>query len=113
MASNKIAGGIEPVCSRLTLALASALVYQTKATTNNINKTNKKHKQQAKLVAGIEGQVATILEPHTRKKGTIDTAAIKRAKTKNEKRTTVSRQNRSTAWGRPAIKLLGGGGGFN
>ena len=30
-----------------------------------------------------------------------------------DKRTTMKNQNRSAAFGRPAIKLLVGGGGFN
>ena len=48
-----------------------------------------------------------MLESHTREIDTIDTAAIIRARKKMEKRTTVRRQNRSAALGRPAMKLLG------
>ena len=43
-----------------------------------------KHKRKAKRAAGIEGQVATMLELHTRQVDTVDTIAIKRAR-KNEK----------------------------
>ena len=56
-----------------------------------------------------------MLESHTREIDTIDTAAIKQARKKskeNKKRTTVRRQNRSAALGRPAMKLVcvcGGG----
>ena len=58
-----------------------------------------------------------MLESHTREIDTIDTAAIKRARKKKEKKIKknncedVRRQNRSAALGRPAMKLVGGGGG--
>ena len=55
-----------------------------KTTTHNKNKTNKPHKQKAKRAAGIEGQVATMLETHTRQIDTRDAKAMKRAK-KNDK----------------------------
>ena len=72
-----------------------------------------KHKQKAKRAAGIKGQVATMLELHTRQTDTIDIIAMKRAR-ENEIRTTKSRQSRSVALGRPAMKLLGREGvGFN
>ena len=63
-------GGIELVCGRPTLALNSALVHQTKQvrTTKQI-----KHYQDAKRAAGIEGQVATMLNLQTRQVDTIDT----------------------------------------
>ena len=51
--------------------------------------------------------MATMLELHTRQ---ADTTAIKRAR-KKEKNATKRRQSRSAALGRPAMKLLGGGGG--
>ena len=62
-------GGLELVCGRPILALGFALVHQTKQllTTKRI-----KQKQKAKQAAGIEGQVATMLESHTRE---TDTAA--------------------------------------
>ena len=103
----KITGGLKLVCGRPTLALASVLVHQTKTTTNNKTKRTK-HKQKAERTAGIKGQVATMSESHTRKADTTDTAAMKRARINHEKRTTVRRQYRSAALGRPAIKLLGG-----
>ena len=43
-----------------------------------------KHKRKAKRAAGIEGQVATMLELHTRQIDTVDITAINRAR-KNEK----------------------------
>ena len=57
----------------------------TDKTTNNKTKIKRiKHKQKAKLAAGIEGQVATMLESHARQIGTIDTTTMKRARKKNE-----------------------------
>ena len=57
----KITGGLELVCGRPTLALASALVHQTKQL--RTTKTKRiKHKREAKRAAGIEGQVASMLE---------------------------------------------------
>ena len=54
-------GGLELVCGRPTLALASALVHQTKQL--RTTKTKRiKHKQEAKRAAGIEGQMASMLE---------------------------------------------------
>ena len=76
----KITGGLELVCGRPTLALASALVHQIQQL--RTRKTKRiKHKRKAKWAAGIGGQVATMLELHTRQ---VDTTAIKRAR-KNEK----------------------------
>ena len=73
-------GGLELVCGRPTLALASVLVHQTQQL--RTRKTKRiKHKRIAKWAAGIGGQVATMLELHTRQ---VDTTAIKRAR-KNEK----------------------------
>ena len=66
-----------------------------------------KHKRKAKRAAGIEVQVASMLESHTRKIDTIDTTIIKRARKKNKYRRVKRRQNRSAALGRPAMKLLG------
>ena len=51
-----------------------------------------------------------MLELHTRQTDTIDIIAMKRAR-ENEIRTTKSRQSRSVALGRPAMKLLGERGG--
>ena len=48
-----------------------------------------------------------MLKAHSRQR---DTAAMKRAM-KTMKNRTSKRQNRSAALGRPAMKLLGGGGG--
>ena len=45
-----------------------------------------------------------MLESHTRE---IDTINCSNETSKDKKRTTVRRQNRSAALGRPAIKLLG------
>ena len=57
MASNKNYWGFELVCGRPTLALASALVHQTKQL--RTTKTKRiKYKREAKRAAGIEGQVA-------------------------------------------------------
>ena len=50
--------GLELVFGRPTLALDSAMDHQIK---HKKNKT-KKHKQKAKRAAGIEGQVATMLD---------------------------------------------------
>ena len=47
-------------------------------------KQNEENKRKAKRAAGIEGQVATMLELHTRQVYTVDATAIKRAR-KNEK----------------------------
>ena len=64
-ASNKIAGGrggaLELVCGRPTLALASALVHQTKHLRTTKRKRIK-HKQEAKRAAGIKRQVASMPE---------------------------------------------------
>ena len=43
-----------------------------------------KHKRETKRAAGIGGQVATMLELHTRQVDTVDTTAVKRTR-KNEK----------------------------
>ena len=51
-----------------------------------------------------------MIELHTRQVYTVDATAIKRAR-KNEKEQ-QRRQSRSAALGRPAINLLGGGGGL-
>ena len=76
----KITGGLELVCGRPTLALASALVHQIQQLrTRKLKRI--KHKRKARWAAGIGGQVATMLELHTRQ---VDTTAIKRAR-KNEK----------------------------
>ena len=47
-------------------------------------KQNEQNKRKAKRSAGIEGQVATLLELHTRQVYTVDATAIKRAR-KTEK----------------------------
>ena len=79
-ASNEITGKLELVCGRPTLALASVLVHQIQQL--RTRKTKRiKHKRKANWAAGISGQVATMLELHTRQ---VDTTAIKRAR-KNEK----------------------------
>ena len=97
-------GGLELVCGRPTLALASALVHQTKQL--RTTKTKRiKHKREAKRAAGIEGQVASVLE-YVQVKYTQQTQ-----QEYNEpgiKGTTKRRQNRRAALGRPAMKLLGG-----
>ena len=54
-------GELELVCGRPTLALASALVHQTKQLRTTKPKQIK-HKREAKRAAGIEGQVASMLE---------------------------------------------------
>ena len=77
--------GLELVCGRPTLALGSALVYQTKQLWTTKKKPKRiKHKQKAKRAAGIEGQVATMLISHTVQIDTTDITAMKRAR-KNEK----------------------------
>ena len=77
----KITGGLEPVCGRPTLALASALVHPVQQL--GTRKTKQiRHKRKAKWAAGIGGQVATMLELHTRQ---IDTTTIKRARKKTKK----------------------------
>ena len=93
-------GWLKLVCGRPTLTLDSDLVHQPKQTTKTKRIKQKKKKQ----AAGIEGQVATMLEFYTRQKDTINTTTIKRSRKKKAKR----RQNRSAALGRPALKLLGG-----
>ena len=53
-------GGLELVCGRPNLALASALVHQTKQL--RTTKTKRiKQKREAKRAAGIEGHVCFIL----------------------------------------------------
>ena len=70
------------------LALGSALVHQTKQL--RPTKTKRiKHKQKAKRAAGIDGQVATMLESHTREIDKIDTAAMKREWVKCVTRTRI------------------------
>ena len=79
----KITGGLELVCGRPTLALASAPVHQIQQL--RTRKTKRiKYKRKAKRAAGIKGQVATMLELHTIQVDTVDTTTIKRAR-KNEK----------------------------
>ena len=78
----KITGGLELVCGRPTLALASVLVHQIQQL--RTRKTKRIHERKAKRAAGIEGQVATMLELLTRQVDTVDTTRIKRAR-KNEK----------------------------
>ena len=79
--------GLKSNCGRPTLALASALVHQTKQL--QTTKTNRiTQKRKAKPAAGIDGQVASMLELHTRQIDTIDTTAIKRAGQKRKKRKT-------------------------
>ena len=76
----KITRGLELVCGRPTLALASVLVHEIQKL--RTRKTKRiKYKQKAKRAAGIGGQVATMLELHTRQ---VDITTIKRAR-KNEK----------------------------
>ena len=76
----KITGELELVCGRPTLALASVLVHQIQKL--RTKKTKRiKHIRKAKWAAGIGGQVATMLELHTRQ---VDTTTIKRAR-KNKK----------------------------
>ena len=76
----KITGGLELVYGRPTLALASVLVPQIQKL--RTRKTKRiQHKRKAKWAAGIGGQVASMLELHTRQ---VDTTRIKRAR-KNEK----------------------------
>ena len=53
-------------------------------TTTNSKTKRIKHKRKAKRAAGIEGQVATMLELHSIQVDTVDTTTIKRAR-KNEK----------------------------
>ena len=57
----KVTGGLKLVCGRPTLALASALVLQTKQLRTTKTKQIK-HKREAKRAAGIEGQVGSMLE---------------------------------------------------
>ena len=72
-------GGLQLVCSRPTLALASALVHQTKQI--RTTKTKRiKNKQRAKQAAGIEGQVGLNAKITYK----TDTTTTKRAR-KNEK----------------------------
>ena len=71
--------GIERVCGRPTLAFGSALVHQTKHLQITNTKRIKHKQKKTKRAVGIEGQVATMLESHTRQ---IDTTAMKRAKKK-------------------------------
>ena len=70
-------GGAKLVCGRPTLALSSVLVHQTKQLRTT--------KRKAKEAAGVEGQVATVLESHNRQIDTKDTIAIKRARQKEQK----------------------------
>ena len=65
---------------RPTLALL--LLWFTRQTTMNNKSKLIKHKRKAKRAAGIEGQMASMLESHTRQIATIDTTAIKRARKK-------------------------------
>ena len=60
-ASNEITWGLELVCGRPTLALASALVHQAKQL-RSIQTKRVKHKREAKRATEIEGQVASMLE---------------------------------------------------
>ena len=100
----KITGGLELVCGRPTLARASVLVYQIQhIRTRKLKRI--KHKRKAKRAAGIEGQVATMLELHTRQADTVDITALKRAR-KNEKsifQSSVKLNNDSTMRSSPYI----------
>ena len=79
----KITGGLELVCGRPTLALPSALVHQIQQL--GTRKTKRiKHKRKAKWAAGIGGQVATMLELHTRQG---DSTAIERDRKKRKRAT--------------------------
>ena len=58
------------------------LVHQTK----QLQTKQIKHIRKTKRAALIEGQVATMLESHTRQIGTIDTTAVKRGREKMKKK---------------------------
>ena len=74
----KITGALELVCGRPTLALASVLFHQIQQL--RTRKTKRIKQRKAKRAAGIEGQVATMLELHTKQVDTVDATAIKRAR---------------------------------
>ena len=61
---------------------------------NNKHKTIKhRQKQKAKRVAGIEGQVATMLESYTRQTDTLDTTAMKRTRKRIKKKKKKKKNN--------------------
>ena len=83
-ASNEITGAWTSL-GRPTLALGYAIVHQTKQLrTTKIKRI--KHIQKPKRAAGIEGQVATLLESHTWQIDTIETTEMKRARKKWKKK---------------------------
>ena len=77
-------GGLKLVCGRPTLDFGSTLVHQPKQLRTTKTKRIKR-KQIAKRATGIEGQVATMLESHTRQTDAIDTTTMKEPE-KNEDR---------------------------
>ena len=80
--------------------------------TTNSKTKRIKHKRKAKRAAGIEGQVATMLELHTIQVDTVDTTTIKRAR-KNEKRN-LEETKQKCRLGTASNEITGGGGGgFN
>ena len=92
----KITEGPETARGRPTLAPGSAPAQQTKQLRTTLRKRIK-YKRKAKRAAGIEGQVATMLESHTRQMDTIDKTTMKRAR-KNGNRTTKSDKTEVPPW---------------
>ena len=103
-------GGLQLVCGRLTLALGSALVHQTKQLQQKHHITKQEQTTKSNQNTQQLFYLFSIFYHKARRRekwAAMQVATMLADHKQIDERTTMRNQSRSAALGRPAIKLLG------